>query len=296
MSAAGTLRAEARPAWMSAMPAVFVVLWSTGFIGAKLGLPYAGPLTFLALRFAIVTGIMLIVALASGAVWPSLRDAGHAALVGLLIQFLYLGGVFFGISRGVTAGVAALIVGVQPLLTAALAGVLLGDRVRPRQWAGLALGLAGVVCVVWEKVDFAGLQTSGLLAVVGALLGITFGTLYQKRYCGGIDLRSATVLQNASAGAAMLACALLFEPMRVVWTGEFLFALLWLCLVLSVGATILLLWLIRRGAASRVASLFYLVPPVTAFMAFLLFGETLGLAALAGMVLTMAGVALVNRG
>jgi drug/metabolite transporter (DMT)-like permease len=296
MSAAGTLRVEARPAWMSAMPGAFVVLWSTGFIGAKLGLPYAGPLTFLTLRFAIVTGIMLVVALASRAVWPSLRDAGHSAVVGLLIQFLYLGGVFFGISRGVTAGVAALIVGIQPLLTAALVGALLGDRVNPRQWVGLTLGLAGVVCVVWEKVDFAGLQSTGLLAVVGALFGITFGTLYQKRYCGGIDLRGATVLQNASAGAAMLACTLLFEPMRVVWTGEFLFALLWLCLVLSVGATILLLWLIRRGAAARVASLFYLVPPVTAFMAFLLFGETLGLVALGGMVLTMAGVALVNRG
>jgi drug/metabolite transporter (DMT)-like permease len=296
MSATGTLRVEARPAWMSAMPGVFVVLWSTGFIGAKLGLPYAGPLTFLALRFALVTAIMLTVALASGAAWPSLRESGHAVVVGLLIQFTYLGGVFVGISQGVSAGVAALIVGIQPLLTAALAGALLGDRVARVQWAGLALGLAGVVFVVWEKIDLSGVQISGLLAVVAALLGITLGTLYQKRYCGGIDLRSATVLQNASAGTAMLACALLFEPMRVVWTGEFVFALFWLCLVLSVGATILLLWLIRRGAASRVASLFYLVPPVTAFMAFLLFGETLGLAALAGMGLTMAGVALVNRG
>jgi drug/metabolite transporter (DMT)-like permease len=296
MSATGTSRVEARPAWMSAMPAAFVVLWSTGFIGAKLGLPYAGPLTFLALRFGLVTAIMLAAALASGAAWPGLRESGHAAVVGLLIQFTYLGGVFFGISRGVSAGVAALIVGIQPLLTAALAGTLLGDRVTRLQWAGLALGLAGVVFVVWEKVDLSGVQTSGLLAVVGALLGITLGTLYQKRYCGGIDLRSATVLQNASAGVAMLACAFLFEPMRVAWTGEFVFALLWLCLVLSVGATILLLWLIRRGAASRVASLFYLVPPVTAFMAFLLFGETLGIAALAGMGLTMAGVALVNRG
>jgi drug/metabolite transporter (DMT)-like permease len=272
------------------------VLWSTGFIGAKLGLPYAGPLSFLSLRFALVTAVMLAVALATRAAWPRGREAGHAAVVGLLIQFTYLGGVFFGISRGVTAGVAALIVGIQPILTAALAGPLLGDRVRPRQWAGLALGLAGVVLVVWEKVDLAGAESGGLLAVVAALLGITFGTLYQKRYCGGIDLRSATVLQNASAGAAMLACALLFEPLRVEWTGEFLFALLWLCLVLSVGATMLLLWLIRRGAASRVASLFYLIPPVTAFMAFLLFGETLGLAAIAGMALAMAGVALVNRG
>jgi drug/metabolite transporter (DMT)-like permease len=296
MSAAGTLRVEARPAWTSAMPGVFVVLWSTGFVGAKLGLPYAGPLTFLALRFAVVTGIMLTVALATRAAWPHPREAGHAAVVGLLIQFLYLGGVFFGISRGVSAGVAALIVGVQPILTAAFAGAVVGDRVTRRQWTGLALGLVGVACVVWEKIDLAGAQSSGLLAVVGALLGITFGTLYQKRYCGGIDLRCATVLQNASAGAAMLACAFLLEPMRIAWTAEFVFALLWLCLVLSVGATILLLWLIRHGAASRVASLFYLVPPVTAFMAFLLFRETLGLAALAGMGLTMAGVALVNRG
>jgi drug/metabolite transporter (DMT)-like permease len=296
MSAAGTLRVEARPAWTSAMPAVFVVLWSTGFVGAKLGLPYAGPLTFLALRFTVVTTIMLAVALASRAALPSLREAGHAAVVGLLIQFLYLGGVFFGISRGVSAGVAALIVGVQPILTAAFAGAVVGDRVTLKQWAGLALGLVGVAAVVWEKIDLAGAQSSGLLAVVGALLGITFGTLYQKRYCGGIDLRSATVLQNASAGAAMLVCAFLLEPMRIAWTVEFVFALLWLCLVLSVGATILLLWLIRHGAASRVASLFYLVPPVTAFMAFLLFQETLGVAALAGMGLTMAGVVLVNRG
>jgi drug/metabolite transporter (DMT)-like permease len=296
MSATGSLRAEARPAWMSAMPGLFVVLWSTGFIGAKLGLPYAGPLTFLTLRFGLVSLIMLAVMLASRTAWPSIRDAGHAALVGLLIQFLYLGGVFFGISRGVTAGVAALIVGIQPLLTGALAGTVLGERVRPQQWAGLALGLAGVVLVVWEKVDFAGSHLSGLVAVVLALLGITCGTLYQKRYCGGIDLRTATLLQNAAAGAAMLVAALLFEPIRVAWTGEFLFALLWLCLVLSVGATMLLLWLIRRGAASRVASLFYLIPPVTAFMAFLLFGETLGLTALAGMALAMAGVALVNRG
>src|SRR5690349_11202066 len=295
MSATGTLRVEARPAWMSAMPGVFVVLWSTGFIGAKLGLPYTGPLTFLALRFAVVTAIMVPVALASGAAWPGLRGAGHAAVVGLLIQFIYLGGVFVGISHGVSAGVAALIVGIQPLLTAALAGALLGDRVTRLQWAGLALGLAGVLFVVREKIDLSEVQPGGLVAVAAALLGITLGTLYQKRYCGGIDLRSATVLQNAAAGTAMLACAFLFEPMRVVWTGEFIFALLWLCLVLSVGATILLLWLIRRGAAAQVASLFYLVPPVTAFMAFLLFRETLGVAALAGMGLTMAGVALVNR-
>jgi drug/metabolite transporter (DMT)-like permease len=280
---------------MAAMPGLFVLLWSTGFIGAKLGLPYAGPMTFLALRFSLVAAAMLPLALATRIAWPSRSGAAHTAVVGLLIQFTYLGGVFFGISRGVTAGIAALIVGLQPVLTAALAGVLLGERVTPRQWGGLALGLAGVALVVWEKVDISGAHASGLAAVVAALFGITLGTIYQKRFCGAVDLRAATILQNASAAALMVLCAVLFEPLEVAWTSEFVFALAWLCLVLSVGATMLLLWLIRRGAAARVASLFYLVPPVTAFMAFLLFGETLGVAALSGMVLAMAGVALVNR-
>jgi drug/metabolite transporter (DMT)-like permease len=296
MAADTTLRSTASTAWMAAMPGLFVVLWSTGFIGAKLGLPYAGPMTFLSLRFTLVAAVMLLVAGLTRAAWPGARGAAHAALVGLLIQFCYLGGVFFGISRGVSAGLAALIVGIQPLLTAGFAGAVLGERVTARQWVGLGLGLGGVALVVAEKLTFSGAQLAGLLAVVGALFGITFGTLYQKRHCSGIDLRTATVLQNASAGAAMILCALLFEPLRIEWTGAFLFALGWLCLVLSVGATMLLLWLIRRGAAARVASLFYLVPPVTAFMAFLLFGETLGLAALAGFGLTVAGVALVNRG
>jgi drug/metabolite transporter (DMT)-like permease len=278
------------------MPGVFVLLWATGFIGAKFGLPYAGPLTFLSLRFSLVTALMLGVSAAAGASWPRGRQLFHAAVVGLLIQVFYLGGVFVGISRGVSAGVAALIVGLQPLLTASVAGAMLGERVTPRQWVGLALGLAGVALVVLEKLDLSGTQAFGLASVVAALLGITFGTLYQKRFCGAQDLRTATVVQNASAGAVVLVGALLFEEMRIVWTGEFVLALLWLCLALSVGATMLLLWLIRRGAASRIASMFYLVPPATAFMAFLLFGETLGGTAIVGMLLAVAGVALVNRG
>jgi drug/metabolite transporter (DMT)-like permease len=280
-----------------AAPALFVVLWSTGFIGAKLGLPHAGPMTFLALRFGLVAAIMLPFCLALRAGWPATRrETAHTAVVGLLIQFTYLGGVFFGISRGVTAGVAALVVGLQPVLTSAMAGFLLGERVSPRQWLGLALGLGGVAFVVQDRIDFAHAHWSGLAAVVAALLGITFGTLYQKRFCGRVDLRTGTLIQNAAAGAAMLVCALLFERMHVEWAGEFVFALAWLILVLSVGATMLLLRLIRRGAAARVASLFYLVPPVTAFMAFLLFDERLGAFALLGMALAMAGTALVNRG
>jgi drug/metabolite transporter (DMT)-like permease len=167
--------------------------------------------------------------------------------------------------------------------------------VAPRQWLGLALGLVGVALVVGQKIGFDARSLGGAVAVVVALFGITAGTLYQKRYCGGVDLRSATVIQNGVAGAAMLACAAAFEPMRVEWTAEFVFALVWLCLVLSVSATILLFVLLRRGAAAQVASLFYLVPPVTAFIAYLLFGETLGPTAILGMICAMAAVALVNR-
>lgn len=288
---------SARPSPLLALlPGLFVVLWATGFIGAKFGLPYAGPMIFLVLRFALTTTVMLAASLALGAAWPSTwRETGHTAVVGLLVQFTYLGGVFFGISRGVSAGVAALIVGLQPVLTAALARAALGERVTRRQWLGLALGLVGVALVVWQKLGVDARTLGGAAAVFVALLGITSGTLYQKRFCGAVDLRSATVIQNATAATAMLLCAAVFEPMRVEWTPEFVFALVWLCLVLSVSATILLFVLLRRGAAAQVASLFYLVPPVTAFMAYLLFGETLGPTAVLGMICAMAGVALVNR-
>jgi drug/metabolite transporter (DMT)-like permease len=288
---------EAVPSRLAPLvPGLFVVLWSTGFIGAKMGLPYAGPLTFLALRFVLVCAVMLPASLALGAAWPRPRETLHSAVVGILLQGLYLGGVYVGIAQGIAAGVAALIVGLQPVLTATLAGAFLGERVSRRQWLGLALGLAGVALVVGAKLDLGHVPVAGFVAVVVALVAITVGTLYQKRYCATVDLRTGTVIQNAVAALAMVLAAGLLEPPTIAWTGEFVFALLWLCLVLSVGATMLLLWLIRHGAAARTASLFYLVPPVTAFMAFLLFHETLGPAAIAGMLLTMVAVVLVNRG
>jgi drug/metabolite transporter (DMT)-like permease len=279
------------------MPGVFVVLWSTGFVGAKLGLPHAGPFTFLSLRFALVTAVMLLFSVATRAAWPRhWREAGHIAVVGVLLQGTYLGGVFIALAHGVSAGVVALIVGLQPLLTAALAGAVLGERVSARQWLGLALGLVGIALVVASKLAFDRHHLLGAAVAALALLGITGGTLYQKRFCAGMDLRSGTVIQNAVAGILMVAGALAFEGLHVQWSASFVFALGWLCLVLSVGATLLLFVLLRRGAASRVASLFYLVPPVTALMAYLLFGETLGVTALAGMGLVMLGVALVTRG
>lgn len=278
------------------IPALFVLLWSTGFIGARLGLPHAGPLTFLALRYGLAAGLLVLVALAMRAPWPRRAcEIGHYAVAGLLVHGLYLGGVFVGISLGVEAGVSALIVGLQPLLTAALAGLLLGERVAPRQWAGLALGLAGVALILAPKLGRGAGDALGSLACVAALIGITAGTLYQKRYCARMDLRTGSLVQLVAAGLVTAPLAWLFEDLRVDWTGEFVFALLWLVVVLSLGAVSLLYVLIRRGAAAQVASLFFLVPPCTALIAWPLFGEALGIHGITGMGLTAVGVALATR-
>ena len=275
-------------------PAIFVLLWSSGFIGAKYGLPYAEPYTFLLLRFAAVAVIFTAVALAVGAKWPKGPSVLHVAVAGILIHAVYLGGVFVAIYRGLPAGTAALVVALQPLFTAIAAGPYLGERVTARQWIGLILGLLGVVLVVQRKLGLSEGDLEAIAAAVLALAAITAGTLYQKRHGGDVDLRTGSAVQFAAAALVMLPLAWWFETKEVQWTGEFIFALIWLCLVLSVGAVSLLLWLIRHGAASRVASLFYLVPPVTAAVAWLLFDETFGLQGLLGMVIVIIGVALVT--
>lgn len=285
-----------RPGLARFAPALFVVLWSTGFIGAKLGLPYAEPLTFLALRMAIVVVLLVALALAARAPWPrGLSAIGHLAVAGVLVHAGYLGGVFSAIAEGLSSGLVALIVGLQPLLTALAAGLWLEERVGRTQWIGLVLGLLGVTLVVSNKVSLAQSEAKGIGFAVLALFSITAGTLYQKRYCAGMDFRAGGAVQYAAAGLALVAGALASEDLAVRWTGEFVFALLWLCLVLSVGAVGLLYLLIRRGTAARVSSLFYLTPPVTALMAYALFGETLGATALAGMALAALGVAMVVR-
>ncbi len=279
-----------------AAPVLFVLLWSTGFTGAKLGLPYAEPFTFLALRFAIVAALLAVLAALMRAPLPArAADYGHIAVSGLLIHGIYLGGVFAAIHHGISAGVAAVIVGTQPLLTAALAGPLLGERVRGVQWVGLTLGFTGVALVVSGNIEAAGTSVTGFVLSTAALLGITFGTLYQKRFCTTMDLRSGSCIQYVAAGVLVGVPAWLLEENAIVWSGEFVFALTWLILVLSVGAVTLLWMLIRRGAAARVASLFYLVPPVVAIQGYLLFDEQLGAVAIGGMALAAAGVAVVNR-
>ncbi len=294
-SASQTQDRSRRALLVAAAPGLFVVLWSTGFIGAKLGLPYAEPFTFLALRYALVSGVLLLVLLVAGSPWPrSAADVLHTVVAGLLLHGVYLGGVFSSLHLGLEAAVSALIVGVQPLLTAALALPLLGERVDRTQVTGLLLGLCGVTLVVWQKFHLGTGTPWNVGLSVLALLGITLGTLYQKRYASRVSMVSGNLLQFAAAGIAMAVLALAFESRNVIWSGEFLFALGWLVLVLSIGAISLLYVLIRDGAAARVASLFYLVPPVTALIAWQLFDERLSTLALAGMLITVAGVALVN--
>ena len=283
--------------WVAMTPVLFVGLWSTGFIGAKLGLPYAEPFTFLLLRFLIVVVLLVGAAQVVRAPWPrTWTEVRHGAIAGLLIHGVYLGGVFAAIDHGVPAGIAALIVGLQPLLTAIASGPYLGESISPRQWLGVLIGLIGVTLVVSEKLSFDMGALTGVGFAVAALLGITVGTLYQKRHGGGMNLFTGSAVQFAAAALFMLIAAVAFETMKVEWTGEFVFALGWLVVVLSLGAISLLYLLIRRGAAAKVASLFYLVPPVTAVMAFVLFGETLGPMAIAGMAAAVVGVALVTKG
>ncbi len=283
----------------SAAPLLFVLLWSTGFIGAKFGLPYAEPLTFLSTRYVLVIGLMGTVALAMRAPWPKdWRQAGHIGVTGLLVHAVYLGGVFMAIHRGLPAGVTALVVGMQPLLTALGAGWLLGERVTARQWIGLALGLAGVGLVVSDKLapaSIAGDPIVMLAPALAALAGITLGTLYQKRFCPSFDLRTGSVVQFVPTLLVTAWFASGTETMQIQWSGEFVFALMWLVLVLSLGAISLLNLLIRSGSAVNVASLFYLTPPTTALMAWALFGETLRGAALAGMAIAVTGVWLARR-
>lgn len=281
-------------------PILFVLLWSTGFVGAKFGLPYAEPFTFLWVRMVIVVGLLLGLTWLLHSPWPKGWALNlHIGVSGLLLHAGYLGGVFFAISRGMPAGLSALVVGLQPILTAILAQYLLRERVNALQWAGLLLGFVGVALVVGEKALGARLlsiEPSAFVAIGLALLCTTLGTLYQKRFASQMPLVGGTVVQYVAASAGLFVLALLFrETMQIQWTPQFALALGWLIVVLSIGAILLLMYLIRHNSASRVASLFYLVPPATALEAYLLFGERLGPLALVGMGLAAVGVALVVR-
>ncbi len=279
----------------TAAPPLFVFLWSTGFIGAKYGLPYAEPLTVLALRMGFVVLLLALIVAVSRAPWPTRAEVGHSIVTGTLVHGLYLGGVFVAISQGVPAGISALIPGLQPILASTIANRFMGERVAPLQWFGLALGLLGVALVLHDRSIIGSGTLIGWTGSLLSLIGITLGTLYQKRFGGKIDWRPGNLIQYVAAGAEFGLGAFLFETRVVHWTGEFVFALTWLVLVLSIGAVALMYWLIRRSAATGFSSLFYLVPTVTALLAFALFGERLDVLSVTGMVICAVGVVVVNR-
>lgn len=278
-----------------AIPLLFVILWSTGFIGAKYGLPYAEPLTFLFLRYIAVIVLMTLMALASKAPWPRTREQWfHLGVSGVLVHAIYLGGVFTAISKGFPAGLSSLVVGLQPLLTAFVAATLLKEKVTARQWLGLALGLLGIALVLSGRLH-SGFGLKGLGFAVLALVGITAGTLYQKRFCANFDWRTGSVAQFIPTAALTLVGVFATESFKVEFAPDFIFALSWLVFVLSLGAMTLLNYLIRSGTSVNVASLFYLVPASTTAIAWLMFGERLTALALAGVLVTIFGVYLSRK-
>ena len=277
-----------------AAPAMFVLLWSTGFIGTKYVINNADPLTYLAIRMAIVVGLMVIIVAIARPIWPNRTEIGHSIVAGILVHGVYLGGTAIAISLSIPAGLSALIPGLQPILTSTIANRWLGERVTAVQWGGLLIGLAGVALILHDR-PVTGQAGWGWLASGVSLISITLGTLYQRRYCNKINWRSGNLVQYVAVTAFFTAAAFLFEDRVVHWTTEFVLALAWLAVALSIGSIGLLYWLIRHQAATSVASLFYLVPAVTSVMAFVLFNERLDAVAIAGMLACAAAVFLVNR-
>ncbi len=282
-------------------PYVFVVLWASGFIGSKLGAADAEPFTFLSVRFLIVLAVLVPLAFfATGQRTLSWSERGHAMVAGTLLHGAYLGGVFWAIRHGMPAGVIALIVSLQPIVTSMLAGLLLGETLTRQHWAGLALGLAGVVLILAPKLANVltgsdGINAATLTAAIIALGGMTSGTLYQKRFVTGLPILAGTVWQFAGVLAVIGAAALLFEQQAIQWTPRFIFALGWLSFVVSIGAISMLMVLIRDNAVAGISGLFYMTPAVTAVMAYLLFGETMDTVQLAGLVLVSVAVLLIVK-
>jgi drug/metabolite transporter (DMT)-like permease len=296
----GAASAGEHDALLRAMPVVFVLIWSTGFVVARYGMPHAPPLGFLALRFGLSALCFALWIAWARVAWPTSRSQWlHLGVTGVLLHAGYLGGVWLAVKLGLGAGLAALIVGLQPVLTAMwMSGQGGAHRVSARQWAGLALGLAGLLLVVWHKLGVGEAAWVNVGCAVLALLSITAGTLYQKRWVQPCDVRSANCVQLLAALAATLPLAVVeaFTPLGGWrWHPELAWAMAWSVLVLTLGGSSLLYLLIQRGAATKVTSLMYLVPPCTALLAWLLFGESLGPGVLLGLVLTAAGVALVVR-
>ena len=276
-------------------PYLFVFLWSTGFVGAKYGLPYADPFIFLSLRVFIAAGFLFLVARLMKAPIAIGADAvKKSSLIGVFLHAFYLGGVFFAISQGVAAGVAAVITSLQPVFVSILAVRVLGEKLRAVQVGGLLLGLIGVVLVLGPTFD-SSVSKLGIAAVFVALFGSTTATLMQKKFGSGIPMMAGTAYQYLASGVVLAIAALATNGMHIDFTPKFVAAMTWLILALSVGAVLLLLWLLNTGSAASVSSLFYLVPPATALEAFVLFGEKVNTQGFLGIGITALGVWLVIR-
>ena len=293
------IKTDRQRALVQAMPWVFVLIWSTGFIVARFGMPHAPPMSFLALRYALSFVCFLVWIVLARVEWP---QGGvqwlHLTVVGVLIHAAYLGVVWSSVKAGIGAGTVALLVGLQPVLTAIwmalTASASTQARVSSRQWFGLLLGLIGLTLVVWRKLGGGEVTAWNLSLAVFALVGITVGTLYQKRFVAPCDVRSASAVQLLAAFVVTAPLAAL-ETEPIVWHAHMIGAMAWSVLALTLGGSSLLYMLLQRGAATRVTSLMYLVPPCTALMAWALFGESFTPQMLLGMLLTVSGVALVVR-
>src|SRR6201746_2334925 len=277
-----------------AAPSILVVLWSTGFVATKYALEGAEPLTYLAIRMALVVGLMAIIVAIARPQWPDRSGTAHSIVAGVLVHGIYLAGTAIATAHSIPAGLSALIPGLQPILTSTLANRWLGERVTPLQWAGLLIGLAGVVLILHDR-PMSGEAGWGWFASGVSLVSITLGTLYQRRYCNRIDWRAGNLVQYIAVAIFFAVGAWLFENGVVHWTSEFILALIWLVVVLSIGSIGLLYWLIRRSSGRPPAPAAVSLPRVTAVMSYLLFGERLDRIAIAGMVACAAAVFLVNK-
>jgi drug/metabolite transporter (DMT)-like permease len=282
-------------------PAMFVFLWSTGWIAARAAAPYADPLTFLAARYTLAGIAMAALCVVMGAAWPRGGSAvGHSLVSGVLLHAGYLGPVWYAVAQGVPAGISGVLAASQPLLTALFAGALIGETITRRQWAGIGVGFAGILLVLAPKValaastDLTALRWPLFVNALG-MVSVTLGTFYQKRFLPTGDLRTMAAWQYVGAAAATAPAAFLLEPMRLEWTWQSTLTMAWAVIAISLGAILLLLWLIRNGAVSRAATLIYLVPPAVVIEAWLLFGETVSPLQIVGVIVTVAGVALAVR-
>ena len=280
---------------LKAAPFLFILTWASGFPITRFGLEFTEPFTLLWIRSAIVVVIVGIYALIVRAPWPNKKEIAHIAVVGVTLQCLYLGAMFSALDEGISQGVAALVAGMQPLLTAAVVGITLGERVSRTQWAGFALGFAGLFIVLSERLGIGAATTAGFIFSGLTPVFITAASLYQKKHCANSDLRIVMIVQQTAAGICNFFIAMAVERGDIAWGAEVIFVWAWLVVVLTIGATNLLYLMLRHGEAARVSSLFYLTPPTAVLLGWLSYGETMGLVAMGGFLVAIAGVFLVTR-